>query len=178
MMEHVDFANAQVSTDSLTRLNNRGAFDRYIKTVLAENYVNVYLFMIDIDLFKQINDTFGHLEGDNALIETAKLLKLVCSLNPELKSCFLARYGGDEFAIVINAKKPADAEDFRQDLVSLFESNGRVESDSANFKINISVGMARAYSEDEKELISSADNALYMEKSHNHKLLRGGSGRK
>ncbi|MBQ5499355.1 MAG: hypothetical protein IIT73_06135, partial [Treponema sp.] len=65
-----------------------------------------------------------------------------------------------------------------QDLVSLFESNGRVESDSANFKINISVGMARAYSEDEKELISSADNALYMEKSHNHKLLRGGSGRK
>ncbi len=178
MMEHVDFANAQVSTDSLTRLNNRGAFDRYIKTSLAENYVNVYLFMIDIDLFKQINDTYGHLEGDNALIETAKLLKLVCSLNPELKSCFLARYGGDEFAIVINAKKPADAEDFRQDLVSLFESNGRVESDSANFKINISVGMARAYSEDEKELISSADNALYMEKSHKHKLLRGGSGRK
>lgn len=176
MMEHVDFVNAQVSTDSLTKLNNRGAFDRYLKTSLAEDYVNVYLIMIDVDFFKQINDTYGHIEGDNALIETAKLLKLVCSLNSEPKSCFLARYGGDEFAIIMSAHSPEIAEGFREDIVHLFESSGRVDSDSANFKINISVGMARAYSDDEKELISSADSALYMEKKRNHNLLKGGSG--
>ncbi|MCR5318726.1 MAG: GGDEF domain-containing protein [Treponema sp.] len=178
MMEHMDFVAEQVSTDSLTRLNNRGAFDHYIKTALAENYVNVYLFMIDVDLFKQINDTYGHLEGDNALIETAKLLKLVCSLNSEPKSCFLARYGGDEFAIVMNARNPEVAEEFKEDIVRLFESSGRVESDGAAFKINISVGMARAYSEDEKELIASADSALYLEKKHNHQLLKGSGARK
>jgi len=173
MMEHIDFLGEQISSDSLTRLNNRGAFDYYLKNALAENYINVYLLMIDIDFFKQINDTYGHLEGDNALIETAKLLKLVCSLNSGLKSCFLSRYGGDEFAIVINARSPEVAEAFRQDIIHLFESSGHVDSDGTTFKINISVGMARAFSEDEKELISSADDALYIEKKRNHNLLNG-----
>lgn len=170
MMEHIDRLEIQVSRDALTKLNNRGSFDGYIKAALMENYATLYLIMIDVDYFKKINDTYGHVEGDNALVTTAAILKFVCSKTGG-RSCFLARYGGDEFAILYNTPSFEKATELRSEIVKTFESNGYVESEGGTFKIHISTGIARAQNTSERDLIANADKSLYEDKQLNHERL-------
>ena len=68
------------------------------QTVFRDN-VKTYVMMIDIDHFKEINDTYGHAEGDRALILVAEALKKICER--VRVPVFLGRYGGDEFTIFI-----------------------------------------------------------------------------
>ena len=66
----------------------------------------LYLFMIDMNRFKRINDTFGHVEGDKAILMTADALREACS---ELhRKIVIARYGGDEFALVAELEEAGD----------------------------------------------------------------------
>jgi len=87
-----------VSQDPLTRMNNRGNLDRFLH-ILEDSQAEqqVSFIMADIDSFKKINDIYGHAEGDNALIQTADIIRRIFSGTP----AFLARYGGDEFVIVM-----------------------------------------------------------------------------
>jgi diguanylate cyclase (GGDEF)-like protein len=85
-------------TDVLTGTNNRLGFNKKIAETCqnAQEYRNVALLMLDLDSFKTINDTYGHLMGDDAL---KKLTKTIESLLD--KDAYLARWGGDEFAILL-----------------------------------------------------------------------------
>lgn len=83
--------------DSLTGVNNRRSFDEFLKSI-AKTAIRkpcIYI-MIDMDHFKQINDDWGHVKGDIALRDTAQLLK-----DSIRQTDFIARYGGDEFIIII-----------------------------------------------------------------------------
>jgi diguanylate cyclase (GGDEF)-like protein len=90
--------------DSLTGIGNRYSFNEFIDRLAKQNSKQSYtVVMIDMDHFKEINDTLGHLEGDNALRDMAAIIKGCIRY-----SDFAARYGGDEF--VLAAKKEHDIE--------------------------------------------------------------------
>jgi diguanylate cyclase (GGDEF)-like protein len=86
--------------DSLTGIGNRYSFNEFVNKLSRQNAREEYTFvMIDIDRFKDINDTLGHLEGDNALRDTAVIIKS-CIRHTD----FAARFGGDEFVLVTRAE--------------------------------------------------------------------------
>ena len=94
----------QISVDALTRLNNRGQIIRHMEQLNHHEDTEVLIMMIDLDHFKEINDTYGHAEGDRALILVSEALKNTCA---HIKSpVFIGRYGGDEFTIIIQNPDP------------------------------------------------------------------------
>lgn len=127
--------NRKMDTDYLTGLYNRRQLDRYleqkIKNITAGQKFSA--IMIDIDGFKQTNDQYGHVTGDEALEITTQLLK-----SGLRKHDFLARYGGDEFMIIV------DIED-KDTLIKFVE---RINEEFTNFnltevkpyKLNVSMG--------------------------------------
>ena len=139
----------------LTGLYNRSAIEpilermeqRYQNT--AENYI---LLMLDIDDFKQINDTFGHSIGDAVLRSVAE--KLSASVR---ERDYVARYGGDEFLIVITVERMDDAN------AILARINASVCSVSGfAFDVYVSVGGAHRKESDSKDaLIALADQRMY-----------------
>ncbi len=72
----------------------------------------LWLMLLDIDAFKSINDTYGHIEGDTALKKTAHVLQAVCNQH----NCFLARYGGDEFVLAAITADPGFMEQLEQHI--------------------------------------------------------------
>ena len=86
-------------TDSLTGIPNRYAMDRYLDYYFSEakkKQVSLGIGIIDIDRFKEYNDTYGHIQGDNCLIGVAETLETIA----ERHGLFAARYGGDEFVVI------------------------------------------------------------------------------
>lgn len=89
----------QVKNDSLTGLYNQKTFQSLLKRTMeqARNLKSpMSLAIIDLDDFKEINDTFGHLEGDQVLLQFTNLMKQQCADG----EAFISRYGGDEFAVI------------------------------------------------------------------------------
>jgi len=149
---------SKISKDPLTGINNRNELNRYVYNNIKPND-NVYLVMLDVDNFKHINDTFGHVEGDKALKIIAKTLSLCIG---ESGSKFLARYGGDEFIIII---KDSTQEDLLKLLDSIDSHMDNLAYLSNDYSISLSIGYAKMESnEDFKDLIIRADKRLYKQK--------------
>ena len=151
-----------VSADSLTRLNNRGQIDRYMEQVQYRENVNTYAMMLDIDHFKEINDSFGHAEGDRALVILADSLKTV--VRNRSTPIFLARFGGDEFILIAHLKD----EDALKELIREIRAEIAAQCRAAGTPYQISVGIG--YSElrqgqDSFQLcMQRADQNLYLDK--------------
>ena len=146
----------QISRDELTGLNNRRECDKYLYS-LENSKDEVLLCMMDVRKFKQINDTYGHVIGDEALQSVAFILKNVCQ--KVQGNLFVARYGGDEFIIV--AREPNEdiqkrlAEELEKELI-LFKEKGK------QYSLRINYGFARGkYS---KKLLHVADQEMYKNK--------------
>ena len=159
----INLQNRQISRDALTGINNRGTLDRYLVGRCDElkEDEKLGLIIIDINGFKQINDTYGHLTGDEVLIHTAELLKKVCSRGNDL----LARYGGDEFAVVCPRKKYESIEETAQ----LIENARREDAEHSSMpvKVGFSLGWADTDSSrghSAEELIRAADADMYRNK--------------
>ncbi len=156
-------ANARLGqqnyTDALTSVSNRRAYDQKISEEFARSRrtgTPLCLLMIDIDRFKDYNDTFGHPAGDTALESVARVL--LASLRPY---DFLARYGGEEFVIILPATGRADACMVAERVRRLV-----AESEFPHRKFTISIGVAElAPQQGVKSLLQAADNALYEAKA-------------
>ena len=163
LMVFTNFQSYQISTDGLTRLNNRRNFDDYLTRLSSEVHhsEHIFLFLMDINSFKKINDTYGHLEGDLALQETASILQKIC----QNQNAFLARYGGDEFAIIYQCKDKIQAVKLKQRIQeACMERNQNVKN---RYAITMSIGYAEYGLWDAnsiQELIRKADEKLYQEK--------------
>ncbi len=149
--------------DSLTGLLNHGSFIELFQQELqrAGRYnEELVLLILDLDKFKRINDTYGHLYGDYVLKDTSEILK-----NAVRNIDVVARYGGEEFAIVlVKAGKKDSFETAKRIVSSVAEHDFKY--DGISVKMTISAGMAEYPFDGKsaKELIGNADNAMYQAK--------------
>jgi len=153
----------QAETDALTGLlNRRGFFPRAERDFLrAKRYGHGFVvIMIDIDLFKAVNDRWGHVVGDQALAGFADVLKKGIR-----ESDLLARYGGEEFILLaLNGQAPRAGEAAER-LRRLVETS-ELPTDAGPLKLTISLGVAafESGSPSLDEVIKQADEALYEAK--------------
>lgn len=165
------FLTNRITMDELTQINNRTKLMQYLENYIesheAQEKTDLRFLMIDLDDFKNINDTYGHLEGDKALIRTASVLKRTMSGHPGI----LARYGGDEFCIAGEMEE--------QDVEKLIENlykNLNVINAKAHcpYDIGMSVGCAQFTKEVHTipDLINRADEDLYQRKGEKKKERR------
>lgn len=146
--------------DRLTHLYTRNVFDVALEkqcTQAREHGVPVSLVMLDIDDFKHINDTFGHVCGDHVLTEIGDSI-VACIRDTDIP----ARYGGEELAIIMPRTIIEDALIIAERLRSIIASNKM-----GGVKVTTSVGVAVTNKNQETSelLIKSADRALYLAKS-------------
>jgi len=154
----VNVQEMQIYSDALTGLNNRRRSDQVLESYIEKaDTSGFYLFMIDVNRFKLINDRYGHMEGDRALQTIAASLKEVSSAC----SVFLSRWGGDEFLILGSREVAEPVEDFRAYLHQAVR-NGAKEQRLPS----ICVGYALCTSslESPEDLTRAADRKLYEEK--------------
>ena len=163
---YITSLNDQVSIDELTKLNNRTQLKKYIASEVPKQISGKpdrFVLMIDLNKFKQINDQYGHVEGDFALKRTADALKISCAGSSH--KTFIARYGGDEFIIITKT----DNEELVKELCqNIKETLVRLNNDSGvEYELTASIGYA-AYSGDIdgfQAALSKADEALYIDKA-------------
>jgi diguanylate cyclase (GGDEF)-like protein len=154
----------QATMDRMTRLYSHHAFEKALDDEIkrAQRYKSVFsLMMLDIDHFKELNDTYGHLQGDLVIKEIASLLKESVR-NIDLS----ARYGGEEFAIIlpeVSAKGAGTvAERVRRKI-----AGHAFPGDPDPLHVTISIGVAEFSPESVRspsQLIAQADQALYQSK--------------
>ena len=160
---YIHSMQALISVDSLTRLNNRGQINRYMEQLRFRENIQLYVMMIDIDRFKEINDTCGHAEGDRALILVAEALRKVCGrVNCPI---FLGRYGGDEFTIFI--QNPEDG-DYPEQVAEIIRS-AIAEKQQENhllYNLQVSIGFDALQGRNDtvEACLVRADKKLYEDK--------------
>ncbi|WP_407425064.1 diguanylate cyclase [Treponema sp.] len=162
-----------VSQDALTGIFNRRQGERFfqeqIRRINEEPYSKIdclYLFMMDLNKFKSINDTYGHTEGDKALIATAEVLKEACS--HIRRKCIMSRFGGDEFVIGV-VFTPEEAQLLNEKIHDLI--NRKNEELNAPYKISISVGFTyyKKNYNDFRTFLNNADKLMYEMKEIAHR---------
>ena len=157
--------NKQVCSDSLTGLYNQKTFQSLLKDCMEKAKSQKHpmsLAIIDLDDFKEINDTFGHLEGDQVLLYFTNLLKEQC----ENLGAYVSRYGGDEFAVIF---PEASKELAYLRLESLRKRCRQVpQTKVRSGGISFSAGVAHYMEGDMNEtlLFHQADSALYRAKEN------------
>jgi len=155
----------QASHDSLTGLNNRYSFDLKLKELLkdAKEHARKHtLLYMDLDQFKVVNDTCGHVAGDELLRQVSQLLS--SHLKEEET---LARLGGDEFGVLITDSSAQDSL-FVANKIRHAISNFRFGWGEKSFSIGVSIGLAQiqADSASVEQLLSAADSACYAAKDN------------
>ncbi len=153
-------ATKQAECDPLTGLLNHRTLLRHLdaRLLLPSPFA---LLLIDVDDFKLFNDTHGHLVGDAVLMQVAEILRNVCRENDRA-----ARYGGDEFAVVVLGAGRAEAEAVAHRLQYAIRSRPFLSGDNLNIPLSISIGIA-CYREDGRtcqELVAVADAHMYSAK--------------
>jgi diguanylate cyclase (GGDEF)-like protein len=153
--------SGRINTDPLTGLNNRSRSHIYLeKRMKTAGSRPFYLIMADINHFKKINDTYGHVTGDNALRAVSLALKRFGNAHPK---SFLSRYGGDEFLIAIDEDE-CSPEEFRRDLSARLDQ--AMKEGGMDFVLRLSQG-ASLCNQDHMDLmcrLKEADHHLYEEK--------------
>jgi len=161
----LDAAREESQQDALTQLYGRRYFDDQLPKSIAlakREKKQLCLMLIDIDSFKRINDTGGHLAGDDIIKSVGALIA-----GSVRRSDVAARYGGDEFAIILPGAARGDAVHIAERIRSLLgikkwslkESNG---SDG----VTVSIGIASLFPSDSaRELFERADASLYKAKA-------------
>lgn len=156
---------SMTTKDPLTNCYNRHYFEKNIKEWLLDAHKTddlIGFIIFDVDYFKEVNDKYGHLAGDDVLKRIAYEANL-CLAN---YNSFLARYGGDEFIAILKVENLKElqsiVENLHKHLTSLV-----IEVNDQKIPIHISIGVSTNYCgmiTDEKEIFKLADDALYKSK--------------
>jgi diguanylate cyclase (GGDEF)-like protein len=154
--EHINYLAFH---DSLTGLPNRRKFVEYFTNEISTNKTGAVI-LLDIDDFKKINDTMGHVFGDRVLEAIAK--RLLGMVNNQI---FISRFGGDEFLILIEYDNLIELNSYVKDICNIF--NDKFQIDHMDMEIRFSMGIA-LFPEDNTDvdqLVISADLAMYAVKN-------------
>jgi diguanylate cyclase len=151
-------------TDALTGLLNRGAFNNELNDLCRQTAVEAALVMFDLDHFKNLNDSFGHLLGDKVIQFFASLLQKHAG-----DEHLAVRYGGEEMAMIMLDINQRDALKIA-DAVRTSFANSRLKkkgSEDSIGQVTVSVGLTMLRSTDNpQDLIERADDALYLSKEN------------
>lgn len=156
----------QADMDPLTGVMNRSGFEQAygrMRAVLHDKKQPLSLFMMDLDHFKTINDTFGHAMGDKVLMHFARLLR--SSLREE---DVIGRIGGDEFAVLLPNLNKADAVKIAERIRKNVDAS-RLAEEGSQVGYTVSIGIAEDERSDSylSDVLTQADSALYQAKHQN-----------
>jgi len=149
--------------DSLTKVFNRRALTTYLDNICSKGGIpyELHLLILDIDDFKVINDTYGHVAGDKILIFIANMLKKTLREGDKV-----FRYGGEEFIIVLNRINPEACKEITNRILKLIRSNQLIYK-GKSLNVTMSIGGTKYYNGDTPDdLVSRADQALYKSKNN------------
>lgn len=156
----------QASTDPLTAIHNRAYFNSRLNEEISRSrryQTPLGLILFDVDYFKEINDTYGHLEGDHVL----KTLAHLCLTNIR-SSDVLARWGGEEFVILVPESNKDDALNLADKLRLMIEKHHF----DRGFQITCSFGVTYLLpKESDDDFINRVDNALYHSKENGKNMV-------
>ncbi len=155
--------------DSLTGLANRRFFDLSLSNLwhlAAREQKHLSMLMIDVDFFKNYNDFYGHQKGDEALKETARIIRSII----RRESDAVCRYGGEEFSVLLFDMPLGDALTLSETLLEKVRQAAipHEESSAAPY-LTVSIGLTGLIPRSDREsgsLVKAADKALYKAKSH------------
>ncbi len=154
----------QANFDTLTGLPNRDMFHDRLDQEIKRSYrecLPLALLLIDLDHFKQVNDTLGHAMGDLLLQEAARRIR-ACVRGSDT----LARLGGDEFTVILSAiSETGHIEDVAQKIVSILGQPFQLGSDEVYVSASIGITVYPGDAGDIDSLIKNADQAMYVAKS-------------
>ncbi len=154
-----------VNRDQLTNLYNRRYFYNVVEDIISlekREKASLSILMIDIDKFKNVNDTYGHANGDEVIKSLANLL-----MAHTRKSDVVARIGGEEFVVLLPNTSKESAFKFANKLRVFTQENRVITDDKQEIKFTISIGVDLVNLEEEKTIekaLVRADNALYLAK--------------
>lgn len=169
-------ANARLDqiarTDALTGIANRRHFDEHLLQRLRQPELPLALLIADVDAFKAYNDRYGHLAGDECLRQVARALSEF-ALTPD---ALLARFGGEEFVLLLEGTAAAVAERRAQQMVEAVRALAINHPDAPAGTVSISIGYTRRSEPGESgdDLIERADQALYRAKAEGRDRVRVG----
>jgi diguanylate cyclase (GGDEF)-like protein len=148
--------------DALTRVGNRRRFDRDLEDALDAARAGAHpvaLAMVDLDDFKQLNDTYGHPAGDDVLRRVA------ATIGASIRAGDVVyRYGGEEFCVLLSAATRDEAAVIAERIRARIESTPIPIDGGLTVAVTASVGLAGAANEDSRSLLAAADRALYAAK--------------
>jgi len=159
-------AQWRASHDGLTSLYNHGHFQEALRQEVArskENGRSLALLMIELDQFKRYNDTYGHRQGDTALVSLARALE-VCT---EQWQATVARYGGDEFVVILPGLDRTRASHAANQVQSWIQDMTATElgrHDLSGITISVGVAIYPTDAQDAAQLVEAADQAMYVAK--------------
>ena len=150
-------------TDPLTKAYNRFFLDKHgnkLKEKL-EKHISLGVLMLDIDHFKNINDTYGHAVGDAGIVLLVETIRQV--IRPIDK---LIRYGGEEFVVILDSADMEEAKRVAEKIRTAFAMNKKCSRGELTFQKSVSIGVSVMpdFSKDIWECINQADTALYEAK--------------
>jgi len=151
-------------TDSLTDVNNRFSYLEKMDMLLeaSPKFDNPQhaIFFLDLDRFKQVNDTLGHEFGDFLLVEVANRLKKLIGTND-----IVARYGGDEFVLTLmNIRHPREAAKFAEEIIQEIEKPIKINNQDIFVSTSIGISIYPHDGNTTEELLNRADKAMYYAK--------------
>ncbi len=165
--QHYKLHRASI-TDTLTGLYNRRGLHDWVSSAIShrKSTHSLTMFYFDIDDFKKVNDSYGHLVGDELLRAFCDLINtFLTERKPNISAYTFGRLSGDEFALILQDLDREDIEIFANDI--LLSSETPLDLSSGTFKLNFSLGIAS--SDDQTSsfdgLLSKADSAMYHAKN-------------
>lgn len=149
-------------TDPLTGLPNRRTLKKHLSETLSRarrQKGKVGIMVIDLDNFKQINDTLGHAAGDKTLIQLSSDLQRSCP-----PQAFISRLGGDEFAVIAEFENDDALAFYANHILTGVRRRVRFRGTSADFGLSIGAAIFPVHGSTAEVLMKHADNAMYKQK--------------
>ena len=163
LSQALEMIQKMATHDTLTALPNRALFNETLTHAIAQaarHKRSLALFFLDIDRFKNINDTLGHGVGDRVLQDAARRLTSAVRA-----SDMVARLGGDEFVLLVEDFAAADdLDDIAKKVLAAFTPNFHVDGQELALSVSVGVCTYPSGGEDAQQLVSSADIAMYRAK--------------
>ena len=153
--------------DALTGLPNRTHFMEYLNDLLCKENLNKKHFavlLLDLDRFKEINDTLGHAVGDKLLAQLGRRIKKLSTSN-----IMVSRLGGDEFALILPVVDELEAAAGAEQLADIVEQNFSIENYVLTVDSSIGIALYPRDGVDQGSLMKHADTAMYLAKKNNQR---------